>query len=98
MFSIIFKIIFNVLALLFQDFVCIVLLNVFRVFLSSFIFFIYYYINYILISDLVKYSETQVHEQENSVKYLRHENEELKITCEILRDQVIFLLKTNRFW
>ena len=40
------------------------------------------------ILDLVKYSESRVHEVEHNVKYLRRENEELKLDCEILRDQV----------
>ena len=36
----------------------------------------------------MKYSESRVHEVEHNVKYLRRENEELKLDCEILRDQV----------
>ena len=41
-----------------------------------------------LVLELVKYSESRVAEVENNVKYLRRENEELKLDLEILRAQM----------
>ena len=37
---------------------------------------------------MVKYSESRVAQVENNVKYLRRENEELKLDLEILRSQM----------
>ena len=44
----------------------------------------------------VEYSKSRVAEVENSVKYLRRENEELKLDCEILRDQLSNLTSSSQ--